>query len=173
MLEQLILKKATQEDFSAAHQILVDCGYYMYTQLGLNHWYPYASLEQFKEKVKTATVYCVYYNHQMIATFTLSTSARTYYQSAHWQHTDAHAIYLGNLAIHPDFQGKKIGIWCMKQIETLAQQMSCTAIRFDCVQKHPWLCQFYEKAGYIRGSLITMPEPTGNLVCFEKEVPLY
>ena len=172
MFEQLIVKKATQEELPILHQILVDCGYYMYTHLGLNHWHPYASLDQFKEKVKEATVYSVYYNNQMIATFNLSTSPRNYYQPSHWRHNDVMPVYLGNLAIHPDFQGKKIGIWCMQQVEDIADTMKSTAIRFDCVQKHPWLCQFYEKVGYTRGSLIPMPEPTGNLVCFEKKVPV-
>ncbi len=169
VFKHLLLKQATQEEFPALHQILVDCGEHMHTHLSLNHWYPYATLEQFKEKVKAATIYCVYFDDRMIATFTLSTVPRAYYQPSHWRYHDANAVYLGNLAIHPDFQGKKIGSWCIQQIEKIAQSMGCSVIRFDCVQKHPWLCNFYEKMGYVPGAIIPMPEPTGNLVCFEKK----
>lgn len=169
--ESLLLKKADAQEIIAAHNLLVECGNHMAANLGLYHWHPFASLEQFKEKIKHATVYCLYDNGRLVATFNLSTTARTYYRATDWRDAHAQAIYLGNLAVHPDFQGKKIGSLCVQYIEQIAKEMGASAIRFDCIERHPWLSSFYEKMGYEKKALISMPEPTGNLVCFEKIIP--
>jgi len=166
------LKKADAQEIIAAHTLLVECGNHMAVNLGLYHWHPFASIEQFKEKIKYATVYCLYDIDRLIATFNVSTIARAYYRDSDWYDPQAHAVYLGNLAVHPDFQGKKIGSLCMHYIEQIAQEMGASAIRFDCIERHPWLSSFYEKMGYEKKAIIEMPEPTGKLVCFEKTLPI-
>lgn len=165
-----LLKKATDSDFVTLHNILVVCGEHMFKSLKLRHWYPYASLEKFKEKVKYSDVYCVFENEKMVATFSLSTTPRDYYKLSMWQDQNAKAIYLGNLGILPELQGKGLGKWCLNEVEKIAKEMNCKAIRFDCVEKHPWLSNFYEKLGFARKCIVNMPEPTGNLICFEKVI---
>ena len=166
----LVLKKADLKDIENVHILLTFCGQHMFNHLGLNHWHPFAPLEKFKDKVKHATLYCIYENDRMIATFNLSTTPRPYYTLSDWKDPNAKAVYLGHLAIHPDFQGKKIGTWCIHQIEQIAKEMGAQSIRFDCIERHPWLSSFYEKMGYARKNSILMPDPTGTLVCFEKVI---
>lgn len=164
----LSIKKATAGDFEKLHSILVSCGEDMYKRLGLNHWYPYDDLNKFQAKVKYANVYCVYSKDQMIGTFNLNENPRAYYKLSMWSNPEAKAVYLGQLAILPEFQGKGLGVWCMQQIENIVQEMGCEIIRFDCIERHPRLVKFYENAGYQRKCIVNMPEPIGNLVCFEK-----
>lgn len=169
----LMVKKATEQDFPLLHTILVTCGKYMYENMGLNHWYPYADLAKFKEKVKHADVYCVWAGDQIIATFSLNRNARDYYRASMWHNSEDVAVYLGNLAILPEFQSKGIGSYCLWQAEVIAQEMGCTAIRLDCIERHPWLATFYEKAAYQKRCTVTLSEPTGVLVCFEKRCKMH
>lgn len=120
--KSLLLKKADAQEIIAVHNLLTECGQRMSATLGLNHWHPFASLEQFKEKTKHATVYCLHDNDRLVATFNLSTIARNYYRATDWHDSQAQAVYLGNLAVHPDFQGKKIGSLCMRYIEQIAKR---------------------------------------------------
>lgn len=164
------IQKVSNEDIPAIHDLLQECGLYMYKSLNLNHWHPYMSLENFQQRVKTALVYGIYDNNKLIGTFNLSTNSRSYYTLDMWQNPEAKAVYLGQLAIHPNYQGRKIGSWCLQEVEKIAHELGYQVIRFDCVERHPWLCKFYEKAGYGRRTIVALPEPTGNVICFEKYI---
>lgn len=165
------IQKIADDCLPEAHALLAECGLFMHKTLKLQHWHPFMALAVFQERAKNLQVYGIYDEGKLIGTFNLSQKPRAYYTLDMWQDREAEAVYLGQLAIHPDYQGKKIGVWCMQQIEKIAAELGCTAIRFDCVEQHPWLCKFYEKAGYTKKGIIALPEPTGNVICFEKTIP--
>lgn len=164
----MIIKKVTEREFAELYVIIVACGQDMYQKYNLSHWYPFAPFEQFSQRLAQLDVYGIYHDDRMIGTFNLTTTPRPYYQSDHWQNPLARAVYVGNVAIDPTSQGNKIGSWCMQEIEKIAQAMAGEAIRLDCVARHPWLNSFYKKIGYQEVGAITLAEPTGTVICFEK-----
>lgn len=170
MIDGYTLKKAADTDIPTVHALLAECGLYMHRTLNLHHWHPYMPLENFQQRMKSAQLYGIYEGDRLIGTFNLCPSPRTYYTLDMWENPEAKAVYLGQLAIHPEYQGKKIGAWCLQEVEKIARESGYQAIRFDCVERHPWLCKFYEKAGYTRKNIVALPEPTGNVICFEKSL---
>jgi GNAT superfamily N-acetyltransferase len=166
----LVIKKANEQELMKAYALISACGEEMYKRYGLCHWYPFASLEQFKERVQYADVYCIYHNERLVGTFNLSMRPRAYYAADQWSNSLAKAVYVGNVAIDPLLQGQKLGTWSMQQIENIAREMGGIAIRLDCVDRHPWLQSFYTKLGYAPAGTIDLPEPTGRVRCFEKVI---
>ena len=164
------IKKNDLSSLSKAHAIIVACGLEMYNKYNLTHWYPFASLDKFKERICHADLYGVYNDDNIIATFNVSRTSRSYYKSVKWKKQNAQAVYVGNIAVLPSFQGKGIGSWCMQYIETISSKMGIEVIRFDCVIRHPWLINFYKKIGYEEVGNVTLPEPTGIAMCLEKGI---
>ncbi len=160
------LKKADKNEIIISHALLVECGKNMYEKWGLRHWFPFMDLEIFQHAMKEKDIYIVYQQTDPIATFNVSTHSREYYVDHLWSNPNESAIYLGQLGIQPYLQGNGIGKWCMHQVEQIAREKKCKAIRFDALLIHPWLSLFYEKLGYRRCGIVKPAE--WELVCFEK-----
>lgn len=154
VIQSLVIKQVDDNDLEAIHKLLVHCGQKLHETMGLTNWYPFYSLQTYKEKVKNAQVYAVYSGDQLIATFNFTCTARDYYKSIAWENNTAQAIYVANVAVHPEYQGIHVGKWCLERIEEIALAMGFSTIRFDCAENHPWLCSFYEKAGYSRRGIV-------------------
>lgn len=163
---ELMLKKIDSEAIIPLHSILKACGNAMHEKLGLDHWYPFMDIETFRKLIQTKDLYGVYQNGIAIGTFNLSLEPRDYYHDDLWLNPDEKAIYLGQLGIDPNIQGKGLGKWCMHQVEVISRNMGRKAIRFDALYTHPWLKTYYEKLGYI--SCGTVKTKQWNLLCFEK-----
>lgn len=148
------------------HTLLTDCGKTMHETFNLMHWYPFMDLEKFETLMRDKNLYGVYQNTFAIATFNLSSNPRDYYFDKLWSNPGEKAFYLGQLGIQPLLQGQGIGKWCMHQIEGLASEAGCKAIRFDGLTQHPWLKEFYEKLGYRFCG--TVKPAQWELSCFEK-----
>lgn len=138
----------------------------MHKKFGFSHWYPFMDLETFKRSLEGKKLYGVYQHDLIIATFNLSPSPRNYYYDELWSNPCAKALYLGQLAITPEYQKQGIGKWCMMQIEKLTLDFGSKVVRFDALNEHPWLKRFYEKLGYCICGIV---KPNRwELVCFEK-----
>lgn len=162
----LELKKADAEMIAPLHAILVACGENMYEQFQLSHWHPFLNLKTFRKMMSHQMLYGVYQNNIPVATFNVSTKPRDYYFPELWGHPHDKALYLGHLGIDPALQAKGVGKWCMAQVENIAREHHCKAVRFDALNIHPWLKTFYEKLGYTKREIVTPGE--WDLVCFEK-----
>jgi len=164
---QFELKEISLKDIEEVHALLVMCGENMYKKLGLTHWYPYPTLDQFKKNVAAKTLYGVFTNNSAVATFNLTNEPRTYYADNLWLQKGK-ALYVGNLGITPHLQGSGLGKWCMAQIEKIGIASNYDLIRFDALKAHPWLKSFYEKLGYI--ACESVKNNGLELVCFEKNL---
>lgn len=164
----LVLKKVDKIAITPLHSILVSCGKAMYEQLGLNHWYPFMNIEIFQRLMKTKDLYGIYQNEIAVATFNVSTEPRDYYSKKLWLNSQEKALYLGQLAINPSIQGNGIGKWCMLQVEQIAYDAGINLVRFDALDKHPWLKSFYKKLGYEECAIVKPGE--WELTCFEKQI---
>lgn len=166
-MSEFKLTKINDEDsIIRSHALLAACGESMYKTFGLQHWHPFMDLEKFKTVMEGKELYGVYRDRVAIATFNLSSTPRDYYFDQLWSNPGEKAFYLGQLGIDPLLQRHGIGKWCMHQVERLALEARCKAIRFDGLSKHPWLKRFYEKLDYrICG---TVKPAQWELTCFEK-----
>jgi GNAT superfamily N-acetyltransferase len=163
----LTLKKAASADIPQLHALLVACGKYMHETLGLSHWYPYLTLDNFIEVSVGHDLYSVYDDAEtLIATFSTGTTPRPYYDITLWDDPQAKALYLGRFGVLPQYQHHGIGGWCMGQVDRLGHEMGCTAVRFDAIVCHSVLLAFYDKLGYQRRGIIQRDR--GDLMAFEK-----
>lgn len=163
--------KAIDKDAAAidtVYEILKRCGENMYTNLKLEHWYPYIAKETFIASLNNKQLYGVYEDNNAVATFNVSIQPRNYYHDDFWNVPANKALYLGQLATDPAHQGKGIGKWCMKRIEQIAQDEECSVIRFDGLLMHPWLKSFYESVGYKSCKIVTPGK--WELLCFDKAI---
>lgn len=167
-MAELVLKKADKRSIPGLHSILVECGNAMWNQYQLSHWYPFMELDTFSNLMREKIIYGVYENETAVATFNTSPQARDYYYPDLWSDAGEKALYVGQLGILPSHQSKGIGKWCMTKIEDIARQQDFKVIRFDALNKHPWLKSFYEKLGYRFCGLVTSAQ--WELACFEKQL---
>jgi GNAT superfamily N-acetyltransferase len=162
----LTLEQATDTDIPQLHTLLVTCGKHMHETLGFTHWDPYLPLDEFIRVSAGHDLYGVYDAETLIATFSTGTTPRPYYDITLWENPQAKALYLGRFGVLPQYQHHGIGGWCMAQVDRLAREMDCAAVRFDATASHSVLLAFYDKLGYQRRGIIH--RGWGDLVAFEK-----
>ena len=163
------LKIATEDDLPALHAILVMCGEHMARTQGLTHWYPFLTFTTYAEVAASAQPYAVYEDGFLAGTFYFKTEPRPYYPVEYWTDPDARAFYFAALGVLPSFQGRGIGSWCMAQVERLAVENGCKAIRFDAAANNTALMRFYDRLGYERRGVITFSNPAiGDTVAYER-----
>ena len=166
MTELKLVKINDKDSIISLHTLLAACGKEMYEKLKLMHWHPFMDLYKFESLMRGKDLFGVYRNAVAIATFNLSSDPRDYYFDNLWSNPEEKAFYVGQLGTHPQLQGQGIGKWCMQQIERLAYEAECKAIRFDGLSQHPWLKNFYEKLGFQFCG--TIKPAQWELACFEK-----
>jgi len=164
----LIRKEVHEDEIKLIYNLMVRCGEHMHTQYSLDHWYPYMDEKTFINKIKGKKLYGVYRDGIPIASFNVSTEPRDYYFDSLWNFPAKKALYLGQLATDPALQSRGIGKWCMEQVEMIASELKCTAVRFDAIEMHPWLKNFYMSLGYSPSRFVKPGE--WNLLCFEKQL---
>lgn len=166
----LKIKKAETTDSATIYKILSLCGEHLATNLGLTHWFPPYPKEFIEKNILERDVYLVYENEEIIGTFTLGITPVANYDLTRWQNPSSKAMYLNRLAILPSLQGNGLGNWCMEQIEAIACQNGCKALRFDAIN-HPKLLTFYKKLGYQDLGLWQLSDARGQIwdvMLFEK-----
>jgi GNAT superfamily N-acetyltransferase len=167
MMQKFTLERINDiETITALHALLEECGKKMQELLGLTHWYPFMDLAKFQFMLEEKELYGVFQHSTPIATFNLSFKPRDYYPENLWSRPKEKAYYLGQFGINPHFQRQGIGKWCMQQIEIISKQAECHAIRFDALNNHPWLKNFYQQLEYRFCGIVKPAE--WELACFEK-----
>jgi GNAT superfamily N-acetyltransferase len=169
-------RKVGPDEIEALHEIVRKCGQDMKGRLGLDHWDPPYPLELMRQSAQERSVYAVYNDEQLVATFTVGTQALPYYRTIPgvweaWDPSGESALYANRLAVLPELQGQGIGTWCMEEYERLARAEGCEAIRLDTYDKHLGLFAWYQKRGYQwRGAFTFHTKLYGEtgMVCFEK-----
>jgi GNAT superfamily N-acetyltransferase len=169
-MNEYLVKPIKDEEILKFYSILVACGKSMYEKYGLTHWHPFIDLSSFLKSIEIKEIYGVYQNNIPVATFNLSYEPRDYYQNVYWLNSNEQALYLGQLGIDPSLQGQGLGKWCMKAIEKITLAKGIKTLRFDALNAHPWLKQFYINLGYM--PLEIVKPKNWELMCFEKYIQL-
>jgi GNAT superfamily N-acetyltransferase len=158
-VNRLSIIKYDPADINALHRIVTDCGADIKNRYGLTHWFPPYPIDVMRKNAKELDVYGVHCGVEPIGTFTVGTHGWKY-DDALWADPTHKPLYLGKLAILPQYQGNGIGSWCVKQ-----------AVRFDAIAKHTRLVSFYRKLAYAERGQTTTVDWRGvewEIVYFEK-----
>ena len=117
--------------------ILYKCGKDMAAKYDLHHW----DNSNFKNWLIVFMcalkndVYLVFDKENAVATFqTRKNSGKLLFQK---------------LATAPEFSGKGVGSFCLKQIETIACESGCSEIICEVYDKSKHAISFYENKGYV------------------------
>ncbi|HFU4497084.1 TPA: GNAT family N-acetyltransferase [Streptococcus suis] len=119
------------------NNILFDCGKDMANRYDLHHW----DNTHFKNFIIVTlcelknTVYLVTENGSPVATFQTK--------------KDEKSLRFEKLACSPKFSGKGIGSYCMKYIETIAEQLNCEKVCMEVYSPSQHALDFYLHKGYV------------------------
>ena len=87
----LHIQKVGHNGVEPLHEILRLCGLDMQARFDLAHWTPPYPLELMRKSVEECSVYAVYNDDQLVATFTVGTQPPAYYRTIPgvWEAWDA------------------------------------------------------------------------------------
>jgi GNAT superfamily N-acetyltransferase len=165
----LAFRRVTPDEVEPLHRILVECGVDMAERLGLTHGTPAYPLDWFRESARDREVYAVDDPVTLVGTFTVGKDPLFDYDPGRWTPDTEPALYLNRLAVIPARQGTGLGRACMDEVERIARDQRCGAVRFDCVAAHEDGLAFYDTLGYERRG--PWREWGIELVLFEKVLP--
>jgi len=166
-----ILQQRGPQQIDDIYALIETCGEDMWQRLGLDHWRPPTPKEVIREYARTKELFAVCDNANLVSTFTIRFDAPEPYPESCWTDPGHRAIYLNKLAVHPSQQGRGLGRWCMEQIEHLARERGCEAVRFDALTRNAPLLAFYDHLGYRRcGDMYVLDEIDRgwDIVVYEK-----
>ena len=163
---KLSIKRMQADDLPALYGILSLCGEHMYRVQGLDHWYPFTTMEWFVEELLSKRYYGVFSDAMLVGTFTLSETPPVYDISRYWADPQARAMYFIAFAILPSHQGQGIGTWCLNQVDEMMHRNRHPYLRFDAEARNKPLLRYYEKLGYENRGLLE--SSWGKVVFFEK-----
>lgn len=167
------LEKVGPDRVDELQEIVRLCGEDMTARFGLTHWKPPPPVEIMRRHAAEKDVYAVRQNGEAVATFTLGLSGWPDESRPYWADPDAHAAYVGRLAVRPDAQGRGLGRWCMASAERLAREQGCASIRLDAVVGFPVPIALYRSLGYEERGVIVWTNWHGvdrTLILMEKSL---
>lgn len=90
------------------------------------------------------------------------------YNSVYWNRTDAKALYVHRLAVHPDFQRRGWAGKLMDFAENQGRNYGYNVIRLDTFSRNPGNQRFYENRGYQRCGVVFFPNQSAYpFYCYE------
>ncbi len=135
-------------------------------EFGPGFWSSVRTLQTLRKHIEKERIHLARENGQTCGSFTLNQTKIGFYRKAWFQKPDDPALYLTDMAIHPDHQRRGLGRAVMAEIERLARKAGCKAVRFDAYDGDVGAGPFYEKCGY--SEVHRGPVGATKLVYFEK-----
>jgi GNAT superfamily N-acetyltransferase len=142
------LERATEADAGALTALRRAVAEHLTRRHGQGPWSWSASEQGVRTQVKRSAVYLVRDRDQLIATLRLA-SKRPWAIDAKYFTSVKRPLYLTDMAVAPDWQGRGVGRSCMNDATRAARQLEGDAIRLDAYQaKGPGAGPFYQKCGF-------------------------
>lgn len=146
-----------ESNLSSMHAILSICGEHMFRTQGMAHWYPFRDFERYQAETSSSDVYAIYDDVMLVGTFYVTPKMRPWYADVKWKNSEHKALYFGGFGVLPLAQGRGIGKWTMKQVDTLSKTSGYDTLRFDSIANNPSLLKFYDTLGYQSCGLLATP----------------
>lgn len=131
-----MIRKASAADF--------DFVYNLYMHPLTNGWLTY----DFMEAAAFDPIFNSLLNDEVLYIFEEAGLAKGMFKLIPLQHRNAHIVYLGGVAIHPDFGGKGLGSLMMQEIIAQAKAMQKKRIELTTASENSTAIRLYEKMGF-------------------------
>jgi ribosomal protein S18 acetylase RimI-like enzyme len=93
------------------------------------------------------------------------------WQAIHWEIAGRNPLVIHSLAIHPDFQGQRLGSALLDACEKWAQANGYDSVRLDVFAENHAAVRLYRLHGYrMQGTLTVASKPPGHQLydCYQK-----
>ena len=144
----LTYRLAEEADARAVRRVRERAADDLTAQFGRGHWSTVSTVPTLRKHAAARQLYVVERKGEVVATFTLSPKKIVFYRKGWFAEPEVPALYLTNMAVHPDLQRRGIGRWIMGAIEGLAKEARCRAVRFDAYDGDAGAGEFYQKCRY-------------------------
>ena len=165
----LATRRATPADAATVHALLAAAGDALAAQ-GFTNWIPAYPLTKVEADIVERAVYLVEATdaHGVvtdIGTFMLGPRPHRLYAGIAWAVPDEPAQYINRMAIAPEWHGRGLGSWCLREMTRLARKAGARALRCDVYEPNLRTRAFYERGGFVaRG---TRAYTGRTFVCYE------
>lgn len=135
-------RKATASDF--------DFVYNLYMHPLTNNWLTY----DFIQAADFIPIYNNLLKDEVLYIFEEAGIAKGMFKLIPLQHRNAHIVYLGGVAIHPNFTGRGLGTVMMQEIILLAKAQQKHRIELTTASENITAIRLYEKMGFQKEGLL-------------------
>jgi len=142
------LRKTAPDEVEPLQEIIRLCGEDIGARTGLTFWSPPPPIELMRRHAAEKDVYAVMDGDEAVATFTFGLSGWPEESAPLWAEPGARAAYLSRLAVLPGRQGQGIGHSCLAEVERLAREQDCRAIRLDAIRAFAPPLALYRRLGF-------------------------
>ena len=172
ILNNLKVTRAAYDELPLVQNIVFRCGEQVLARHGTRVWLPEIPLDILRRQSLDRSFWLVWYENLPVATLSTSVTCPDYCAGDSFDDTRP-GIYIGKLAVLPDWQSRGIGSWCRIWAEAFAREGKFGWLRLDVLIEHPDVVQWYVDRGFGRiGEAVVADwqERRWNLVLLEKSV---
>lgn len=124
------------------------------TRFGPGHWSGETTASGVVAGMMDSKVFIARRGAAVVATFRVSAVKPWAMQDAHFTPCD-HPLYLTDMVVRPDLQGRGIGKRCLDEAVCCAREWPAGAIRLDAYDTNAGAGPFYEKCGFCEVTRVT------------------
>lgn len=141
------LDPATPDDAEALAELRTEVAAHLTTTHGRGHWSSAVSSRGVLGRMRTGTVFVARRRGRAIATLCL-TSRMPWAIDPSYFTPVPRPLYLVDMAVAPELQGRGIGRSCLAEAERIARVWPADAIRLDAYDAPAGAGAFYQRCGY-------------------------
>ena len=150
----LVFRMATESDVPAVLMLRTAVAEDLTRRHGRGHWSSVASARSVLRDVATSRVLLGFDADAPITTARLATK-RPWAIDPHYFSACPRALYLTDMAVLPQWQGRGIGRRCLDYARTIASAWPANGIRLDAYDGPAGAGPFYAKCGYTERGRVT------------------
>jgi ribosomal protein S18 acetylase RimI-like enzyme len=158
-----VIEHVTTDDIAGVVSVVRAASDYLVTR-GFYHWHNYYTADKIAATASKGNTLLLKIDTQSVATVTLEKQPPQYYLDDNLMHyfSDAQAIYIGMLAVHPDWHGLGLAKSMIDLAEQYATQNQMQHLRLDARADYTELIELYQKLGFeIKGEIIELAPDDG------------
>ena len=144
---QMKLVPATPEDAEAVASLRTRAATHLALSHGPGPWAREVSGKDVLARMSKGKVFLVRHRQGLIATLGLTTTKPRAIDVSNFRAVRL-PIYLVDMAVDPEHQGRGIGRWCLGEVEGLVRSWSGEAVRLDAYEGQAGASGFYRRCGY-------------------------
>jgi GNAT superfamily N-acetyltransferase len=142
------LREADTDDIKTVRAILAAAAADLGTRFGLGHWSNVRTVETLRKYASKGELYLVELDSVPVGTLRLTSRKIGFYHQDWFAHPRDPAVYLFDMAVHPDSQRRGIGRSSMELVENRALHAGLRAVRLDAYGGAVGAGDFYRSCGY-------------------------